>query len=355
MRLNIEHTATSRLLIILASIVILLAGIKTASSILVPFLLSIFIAISCNPAIKMLMNWRISRGISITLVMIVIILFGMWLAQLVGNSLNDFTASIPEYRQTLKTQFVSLTQFLEKYNIHIDFTQLSQYFDPGEAMSLAATMLSNFSSVMANVFFILLTVIFMLLESGGMRQKVHVALADPDMKMMHIDKFLESVNSYLAIKTVVSIVTGGIVSLMLWILDIDYFLLWGVVAFLFNYVPNIGSIVAAVPAVLLGLVLHGPLIAGITAAGYIAINTVVGNVVEPKLMGRGLGLSTLVVFLSLVFWGWLLGTVGMLLSVPLTMIVKIALEASEETRWIGVLLSGDAQEPKIAEEAVEGQ
>jgi predicted PurR-regulated permease PerM len=98
----------------------------------------------------------------------------------------------------------------------------------------------------------------------------------------------------------------------------------------------------AVPAVLLALVTLGPVESGIVAIGYVVINTIMGNIVEPKFMGRGLGLSTLVVFLSLIFWGWLLGTVGMLLSVPLTMIVKIALENTEKGKWLAVLL-GNAE------------
>ncbi|MEM7390140.1 MAG: AI-2E family transporter, partial [Pseudomonadota bacterium] len=134
-----------------------------------------------------------------------------------------------------------------------------------------------------------------------------------------------------------------------WILDVDYFVLWGVLAFMLNYIPNIGSIIAAVPALLLALITQGPLVAGLVGAGYLTINTVMGNIVEPKYMGKGLGLSTLVVFLSLIFWGWLLGSVGMLLSVPLTMIVKIALEASDEGRWLATML-GTGEETVIKSE-----
>jgi predicted PurR-regulated permease PerM len=159
--------------------------------------------------------------------------------------------------------------------------------------------------------------------------------------LKQIDQFLTSVNNYLAIKTLVSIATGVIVSVMLWAFGLDFFLLWGVLAFLLNYIPNIGSIIAAVPAMSLALLQLGPTAAGFIGLGYLTINTVMGNVVEPRYLGRGLGLSTLVVFISLIFWGWLLGTVGMLLSVPLTMIIKIALENSAEGNWFAVLLSSE--------------
>ena len=193
----------------------------------------------------------------------------------------------------------------------------------------------------------------MLFEAESVPKKIHIALDDPSMKMQQIDKFLLSVKNYLVIKTLVSLGTGLIIGIWLYVLDIDHFLLWAVLAFLFNYIPNIGSFIAAVPAVLLAFVQLGPAAAGFTALGFVVSNTIMGNVVEPRYMGRGLGLSTLVVFLSLIFWGWLLGTVGMLLSVPLTMIVKIALESSPDTRWVALLLASEDDEPEIEETQVE--
>jgi predicted PurR-regulated permease PerM len=144
----------------------------------------------------------------------------------------------------------------------------------------------------------------------------------------------------------VSLATGVLVAVWLVVLGLDYPLLWGLLAFLLNYVPNIGSIIAAVPAVLLAVVQLGILRALLVAAGFLVVNLVMGGAVEPRFMGRGLGLSTLVVFLSLLFWGWLLGPVGMLLSVPLTMTVKIALDSREDTRWAAVLL-GAATAPAV--------
>lgn len=225
-----------------------------------------------------------------------------------------------------------------------------EYFDPAAAMGLAANMLSGLGGVMANLFLIIITVIFMLFEAPAIPDKLHFALDDADKRINQIDRFLDSVNHYLAIKTLVSIATGIVVSTMLWAIGLDFFILWGVLAFLFNYIPNIGSIIAAVPAVLLALLQFGPATAGGIGLGYIVINTVMGNVIEPRYMGRGLGLSTLVVFLSLVFWGWLLGTVGMLLSVPLTMILKIGFENSSDAKWLSVLLSGDVKVEKAQDD-----
>jgi len=145
----------------------------------------------------------------------------------------------------------------------------------------------------------------------------------------------------MVIKTLISLATGILIAFWLFILGVDYPILWGFLAFLLNYIPNIGSIVAAIPAVVLAIIQLGFGSAVLVAAGYIVVNFVIGNVIEPRLMGRKLRLSTLVVFLSLIFWGGLLGLVGAILSVPLTMALKFAFESSESTRWIAVLLGSE--------------
>ena len=351
MGLSNHANGAVKALVVVASLFIILAGIKTATNILVPFLLSVFIAIICNPIVAKASEYKVPKGISIILVIAIFLTIALSLAGLVGNSLNELSQMLPEYRAQLKEEFAWVTEQLAKYNITISSAVLIEYFDPAAAMGLAADMLSGLGGVMANLFLIIITVIFMLFEASSLPQKVHFAMDDPEMRMSQIDRFLHSVNHYLAIKTVVSLGTGLSVSIMLWAIGLDFYLLWGVLAFLLNYVPNIGSIIAAVPAMLLAVLQLGPAAAGGIGLGYMIINTVMGNVIEPRYMGKGLGLSTLVVFLSLIFWGWLLGTVGMLLSVPLTMIIKIALESSAEGKWFAVLLSSEDEVADKVEKA----
>ena len=140
------------------------------------------------------------------------------------------------------------------------------------------------------------------------------------------------------IKTMVSLLTGLLITIWLLLMGTSYALLWGTVAFLFNYIPTIGSIIAGIVPTLFVLVDQGPIEALWVAVAFLVVNFLIGNVLEPRIMGEGLGLSTFVVFLSLVFWGFVLGPVGMLLAVPLTMAIKIALGSDERTRWISVLL-----------------
>ena len=172
-----------------------------------------------------------------------------------------------------------------------------------------------------------------------MPEKVRVAFQrDEREPFLAFAQFMTHLNKYLAIKTLVSAMTGVIAALWLLYLGVDFPLVLGLLAFLLNYIPTLGSIIAAVPAVILAFMQFGPGMAGITALGYVAMNVGLGNVLEPRLQGRGLGLSPMVVFLSLIFWGWLLGLVGILLAIPLTMTAKLAFEETPRYQWLAILL-----------------
>jgi len=340
-----EHKSTSFLLT-LAALIIICAGLKSAQALLVPFLLAFFISIICAGPFFWLQQHKVPAPVALLLVISFVMLGGLVVLTLVGTSVNDFTNQLPFYQEKLRSQTILLFDWLDKLGIKLSKQVLLEHFDPGALMQSAASMLATAGGVLTNSFLILLTVIFILLEAAGMPNKLHAALADADSSLASFEKFVNSVRQYLAIKTLVSIATGAVVAIGLFLMGLDYALLWGMLAFLLNYVPNIGSIIAAIPAILLAVVQLGPLYALFVAVLYLATNVIMGNAVEPRLMGQKLGLSALVVFLSLVFWGWILGPVGMLLSVPLTMIVKIALEVNDSTRWLAILLSSDAPIPQ---------
>lgn len=325
-------------LFVAASFVVVVAGMRAASSIIVPFLLAVFVAIICAPPLFWMQRKGVPNTLSVLSILVGIIVIGFLLAAFVGTSLNDFSKAMPVYEERLSEITSALVSSLQDLGLEISGPVLTDYFDPGKAMKMAANTLTGLSGLLTNVFMILLTVIFILLEASGLPQKLRKALGDPDESLGQFRNFTESVNRYLAMKTVFSLATGVTIAIWLAILGVDFALLWGFVAFLLNYVPNIGSIIAAIPAILLALIQLGVGPALLTCLGYVVANIVFGSILEPKFMGRRLGLSTLVVFLSLVFWGWILGPVGMVLSVPLTMIVKIAMESNEDTRWISVML-----------------
>lgn len=336
---NIDPRPGQSILITGACLIIILAGLKNAQQLVVPFLLATFIAILCLPALKWLGKKQVPGVIAVLLVITMALFFGLVLALFIGTSVHDFTLTLPSYQEQIQAETRALFTWLNNYGIAISSQVVLDYFDPSAAMKIAANTLSSLGSALTNGFLILLTVVFILLEISTMPDKLKRALPQAHASLENFTRITLSVQRYLAMKTILSAATGIIITLGMLLLDVDYAILWGLLAFLLNYIPNIGSIIAAVPAVMLALLQHGIFTALSVGGVYIAVNVVIGNVVEPRFMGNRLGLSPLVVFVSLVFWGWILGPVGMLLSVPLTMILKIALEATREWRWLAVLLS----------------
>lgn len=320
-----------------AALVIIIAGMQAAASLLVPFLLAIFIAIICLPPLNWLIAHKLPAGLAVLLVTAGLILTGLLIAGFAGASVADFSENLPQYQQRLQVMTTELVTWLSGFGISLSRTIILDSLNPAAAMGLAGQLLSGIGNALANTFLIVLTVIFLMFEAIALPHK-WALMGEYVPSTEALGRFMQSVNQYLAIKSMVSLATGVAIAVWLAVIGVDYPLLWGLLAFLFNFVPNIGSIIAAVPALLLAMVQIGPGTALAAASGYIVVNVIMGNVIEPRFMGRGVGLSTLVVFISLVFWGWVLGPVGMLLSVPLTMIVKLALEAREDTRWIAVLL-----------------
>ncbi len=337
-----------RFILSAAAFVVVVAGMKAAASLLVPFLLSVFIALICAPLLAWLRGWGAPIWAAITLIMLGIVAVGTLVATIVGASIADFRRQLPTYQARLQDMSSDVQQWLAAKGVALDAEQWRQSFDPGVVMQLVGNVLASFGNVMTNAFLILLTVIFILAEETGFRDKLRYARRDSESSVAAIARFTEGVNRYLGIKTLLSLLTGVLVAVMLWVLGVDYPLLWGLLSFLLNFVPAIGSTLAAVPAVLLALIQLGPLVAGIATAGFMVINVAIDNGLAPRITGRELDLSPLVVLLSLIFWGWVLGPVGMLLSIPLTIMVKIALENDSGTSWLGAMLAGAPEPPADA-------
>lgn len=332
-----------RILVALAALVIVVAGLQAAQAVLVPVLLAAFLAIISIPPL----TWLHARGLPGWLSLAIVVGGGVLavlvVAGLIGASVNEFSQKLPEYQERLEERTQEVFDRLKESGIGPaeQFEEL-EGFDAQKLLEFGGTVLGVVASLFSNVVLILLIYVFMLIEAAVLPAKLRAMPGYSSERGARFRQILENVRRYLAIKTQTSILTGVLVTLLLIVLGVDFPLLWGLLAFFFNFVPNIGSIIAAVPAVVVALVQLGPASAAYTATGYVAVNGLIGYVLEPRLMGRGLGLSTLVVFLSLIFWGAVLGPVGMFLSVPLTMIVRIALECTQETRWIAILLGSDA-------------
>ncbi len=323
----------------LAALVVVVYGMQFAKSLLVPFLVALFLAlITVRPMLWMQKN-RVPAIVAALAIVSVIALILTFVGTIVGRSIAEFTAAIPSYQERLNDIIDSASQIGTDRPWLVPVVDgAKDMFNPGFVMGMLARFLNGLRDVVTNVFLIVITMIFMLLEASTFRTKVQAAFGQTAATFAKQRAFLQDLGRYLGIKTLVSFFTGFLAWLLTWSIGLDFPLLWGMLAFLLNYVPTVGSIIAAVPPVLLALVLLGPGEALATLAGFTAINILFGNFLEPRLMGYGVGISPLVVIIGLFFWGWVLGPVGMLLSVPLTMTLKLALENDDDTRWIAIFI-----------------
>jgi predicted PurR-regulated permease PerM len=331
--------AASPALVTIAAFVVITAGMRAAAPILQPFLLAAFLSVILAPPYFWLERHRVPTVLALVIVIGGVTIVGVSMGMIVGTSVNSFIGN-QELYDDLNREWELVLRELDQ--LHIDFPEhtIADLLSPKSVMQLAANLLTSLSGVLSYGFLILITVVFVLLEASVLNAKLRKILPNPEKSLPRVEAILKNLKRYTVIKTVMSFTTGVLITLGLWFMELEYAALWGLIAFMFNFIPNIGSIIAAIPAVMLALVQLGPLPAVGVAGVYLLINGVIGNVIEPRYMGRGLGLSTLVVFLSMVFWGWVLGPIGMLLSVPLTMTLKIVLDGFDDTRWAAVLLGG---------------
>lgn len=346
---NKNKSEVRSVMVSLAAFVVVIAGVMASASMITPFLLSLFVAIiSVQPIL-----WLNKKGVNHTLAVIIVlsmtISIVVGVGAVLGNSINSFARDAPLYATKLREIGHNLIEILRERGLNISQLDLESSLDPAEVLNYTANILTEFGAIMSNAFLIFFIVLFLLLERASIRLKAEVIAEHYDNNLSVMTAIIDSVRSYLGLKTVISLATGIFIWLWLLLFGIEYAILWGLVAFLLNYIPNIGSIIAAVPAVLFALVQSGWAGAGWTAFGFVLVNMVVGNVIEPRVMGREMGLSTLIVFLSLVFWGFVLGTVGMFLAVPLTMTFKIILDQNPRTKWLSILLGTDENALAIQE------
>ncbi len=331
----------SRGLINAAAFVIIVAGMKAAGVLIVPFLLAVFLTVTCLP----LLMWLEKRGVPdvLSLLLIVALVTGLWIVGFVslGTALAGFTRGLPQYQVQLQTIAGGAYSWLNSHGVDIDRSMLDGIFDPGKALRFAAATLNSLGGMLKDTFLIVLMFIFLILEAAGVPDKLRAIQNNREGSLDTYDAVIKGINRYLGLKLATSLTTGVLIFIFLQIQGIDYPVLWGILAFILNFVPTVGSLIAAVPPVLLALVQFGPGSAMVTAAGFLTVNIIIGSIAEPRIMGRSVGLSPLVVFLSLIFWGWVLGPVGMLLSVPLTMTLKIALAENASTQWIAILLESN--------------
>ncbi|MEM9301924.1 MAG: AI-2E family transporter [Pseudomonadota bacterium] len=334
-------------LLMAASLIIIFSAMKAASAIVLPFLLAGFLALLAAAP----MGWMTARGVPtwIALPTAVLMLLGavsLFLVLIAGNS-GAFAERFPFYQSQLLQQVGQVQTWLGGWGIDTSDYDVRELLEPGAAVAFVGGAFNQARKLLTNGLLILLTVIFMLLEVSALPDRIRRLSTSPLDTELRATRFVQAIRHYLVIKFGISVITGILAWFLCWIFGVDFPLLWGVVAFALNFIPTIGSIIAAIPPVLLALVELGFFPALGVAGGFAAINVFMGSGIEPRLMGEQLGLSTLVVFLSLVFWGWMFGPIGALLSVPLTISGKFALESDPATARYAVLLDSGKPPPTV--------
>ena len=325
-----------------AAVVVVVAGLKAAAPLLGPLLLALFLATLSLP----LLRWLLAHSVRPWLAVPATVLANIALLTAFGfaltGALNGFTKVAPVYLEQLYGMINSGLEGLRERGIDVAARFAGAQIDPGQIVDLAGGILrrsvARVASAVSFITVVVVALIFLLSEMVNFPAKLIRVTGRDAAASRYFIRISRDFQRYLGVKTVVSLATGLVVGLWVWLLGVDFPLLWGLLAFLLNYIPFLGSIVAAVPTVLLTLVQLGSGRALLVALGYLAVNVLVGNLLEPHLMGRRFGLSPLVVFVALVFWAWVLGPLGMILAVPMSMALKIALDYSERWRWLALLV-----------------
>jgi len=329
----------SQRLLNLASLVVVVAGLKLGAPILVPIAAAFFLALLSLPLLTWLEDRRVPHGLAVLLAVLANVALLTLVGVLLTTSVSSFVDAAPRYRDQLLGLLDLLVTWGESRGMPAARWVEEGLFDAASIVDLIGGTLKSVVSIATGLLLVVTIMAFVLLEVAIFPSKLQAALGNRVQPLWRYARIRYEVQRYLVMKTFVSVVMGVLTGLGVWAIGLDFPLLWGLVAFIFNYVPNIGPVIASVPALLLSLLTLGVGRTLLVAALFVALHLGLGNILEPQLFGRRLGLSPLVVFVSLLFWGWVWGPVGLLLSVPLTVIARIVFENSRELRWVAVLLA----------------
>lgn len=341
-------------IITFAAFVVVIAGLKVSQPILVPFLFGVFLTILGTVPLNALQRLRVPKMIAIACVIVVYFLFFYGVFTILSSSLDGILKQIPIYHARLR----GLTSTIDQWLLSQGQQPLSGYIlpivQPEALLDIIGRTLKGFLNTISSIVVVLLFITFMLNEAADFKNKLDTAFGK-GMDSQSMQGIARDVQRYLGIKTFTSFLTGVCIALWAWFMGIDFPLLWGFLGMLLNYIPIIGSIIASIPPIALSLLMFDFSTTLILAIGYVVLNFSISNLLEPILMGRRLGLSVLIVFSSLVFWGWMWGPAGALMAVPLTMIVKIFLEHNSDLRWLAVFMGSRISTEKISAEESESE
>lgn len=341
----------TRMLISLACLFVVLAGMKQAAGVLVPIVYAFFLAVLSFPLLRWLVKKRVPSPVALGMTMLVNLSVLAGIITLAVRLLMSFNKDLPRYLRGLQTTLNEFAGWLQDKGVTdakaaidslFDWNQLISYATQQDMVQSIGSMLSTFGTVatfLAGLIMVLILMMFVLMEAQGTERRLVAVRQAGGPDLSGLLRSATDIQKYLGVKTLISALTGVLAGVWCWFLDLQYPLLWAILAFVFNYIPAVGSSAASIPAIVEALVQHGSGTAIGVAIGYGLVNFSLDNFVQPQLLGNRFGISALVVVLSVIFWGWLWGPLGMFLAVPLTMVIKVLLDNNEEFRWISIAMS----------------
>lgn len=326
----------------LAYIVIIVAGLKMSSYIVTILLMTFFVFLIFFPLVNKMRSLGLPDFVTTIIVSFIIFLTLFTVGGFLVNSAQSFTENLSLYQQKYNELIPQLVGYLNDFGIEVDVNRFVDILNPISLIQHAVGFLKGMGNIMTSGFVTILIIIFLFLESSLMIQKMFFFFNSKEAQE-HILLFAENINRYFYIKTLTSLLTGFSIYMMLSYFDLKYALLFGFLAFILNFIPSIGSIIAAVPAVAIAVLQLSFIDTVFIILGYLLINNLISNVLEPKVLSKGVGISMFFVVLSMIVWGWILGPIGMFLAVPLTITLKMASSYSKKYKWVSVLLSNKMQ------------
>lgn len=320
-------------LLTLIGIIISITWLQHSQEIVVPLLVAVCIAMVASGPVNWLIQKNIPNAQAVILVLLAMIIVLILVALLLGSSIESFANQLPTYQAQLKEILKGGADWLAGYGIHISKSGLMNAIDPGEVMQFTQGLMSSIGSIFGKTILIFLTVLFMLLDAGGISKKIQSYYGTKGTEVLQVfNHAVHNTRKYMALKTVMNLLMASFIGIGLAIVGLEYAMLWAVLVFLLNYIPNIGLIIAAAPAVLLSSIQLGSTKTIIVILIYLVVNSIVDLFIQPRFIGSKMGLPLLIVFLSVFFWGWVLGPFGMILSVPLTMMINDVISAHRKNQ-----------------------
>ncbi len=338
MKMN-NSSVPARILVYSTFAVILTIGMKEISSILTTIFFSIFVALIFTPLIRWFKRKGIPGILSVLLVILLLTLIISVLAVVVVGAAIQIGNQLPNYQN-------QITGILEELSPHIPSTEELSLQSiirniASVAFSLTVSTLNGLINAGTTVGIIIVTAAFLLLGDAGDQEKAEQKAEEQPILKSRLNKFGKGLVEFIVIRTEVNLVTAIGITVILLIGGIDFAIFWGIMAFFLGYIPYIGLALTAIPPAVFGLLQYGIVGALAVIIAISIVNALTENVIFPSLAGKGLKLSPAIVFLSLLYWNYVLGATGMLLSTPLAMILKIILESFEETKWLARLMGPD--------------